>query len=308
MSTILPPSPPEPRPADRAPRPRSALGLDAHQIVALGLEAPDHTQLPETDSRPVESFLEFPQSYLLRDALLPWLRQRHPDGRYAIGTDSGIYWRWTDPPLRGCKAPDWFYIPGAAPMPPNQYRRSYVLWKERIAPLIAIEYVSGDGSEERDRTPETGKFWVYERMIQAGYYAIFDVERESVEVHRLANGAYQLVPPNERGHYPIAPMGLELGTWRGQVWNHTVPWLRWWDADGQLLPTSDERSILERERARLANEVAERERQRAEQERQRAEQARTQAKQAQGLAEQERQRAERLAVQLRQLGLDPDQP
>ena len=47
------------------------------------------------------------------------------------------------------------------------------MWKEILAPTIAIEFVSGDGSEERDSTspflnPEAkaGQFWVYEQAIR----------------------------------------------------------------------------------------------------------------------------------------------
>ena len=35
----------------------------------------------------------------------------------------------------------------------GQMRRSYVLWIEGATPLVVLEYVSGDGIEERDRTP-----------------------------------------------------------------------------------------------------------------------------------------------------------
>ncbi|MGH7173930.1 MAG: Uma2 family endonuclease, partial [Gemmataceae bacterium] len=114
-----------------------------------------HKELPETDGSIVENFLEHPQGILLTEAILPLLQQRHPDAAFCVGQDSGIYWRKTDPPLRGCKAPDWFYVPNVAPTPPGDYRRSYVLWEELVPPLIVIEFVSGDGSEERDQTPYT---------------------------------------------------------------------------------------------------------------------------------------------------------
>ncbi len=79
------------------------------------LTLPDHTQLPDSDGTFVKNFQEHPQSVLLTDSLLPWLQQRHPDGRYAIGQDSGIYWRITDPPVRGAVSPDWFYVPACRP-------------------------------------------------------------------------------------------------------------------------------------------------------------------------------------------------
>ena len=35
------------------------------------------------------------------------------------------------------------------------FRRSYVLWREHMATFIALEFASGNGEEERDRTPLT---------------------------------------------------------------------------------------------------------------------------------------------------------
>jgi Uma2 family endonuclease len=245
-----------------------------------------HKELPETDGSIVENFLEHPQSILLTQSIWPLLQQRHPDGAFCVGQDSGIYWRKTEPPLQGCKAPDWFYVPNVAPTPPGEYRRSYVLWEEGVAPLIVVEFVSGDGSEERDRTFGTGKFWVYEQGIRVPYYAIYEVYLSRVEVYLLHGDHYELVPANERGRFPIAPLGVELGIWPGHYLNQEAPWLRWWDAQGQLLPTPEERAEQERQRA-------EQEQQRAEQERQRAEQA--------------EQRAQRLAERLRDAGIDPNE-
>ncbi|MGC1198986.1 MAG: Uma2 family endonuclease, partial [Geitlerinemataceae cyanobacterium] len=63
-----------------------------------------------------------------------------------------------------------------------------------------------------------------------------------------------------------------LGIWRGEYMHQTLPWLRWWDSQGNLLLTGDER-----------------------------------AEQQQQRAEREQQRAERLAAKLRELGVDPDE-
>ncbi len=251
---------------------------------APGTAVPDHTQLPDKDGTIVTNFQEAPQSALLTDSLLPVLRQRHPDGHFAIGRDCGIYWRPADPPLLGCRAPDWFYVPDVPPTLEGQFRRSYVLWQEIEAPLIVVEYVSGDGSEERDRTPMRGKFWVYERGIRVPYYGIYEFASGRLSVFQLVNGRYEPLPPNERGHHPIAPLGVELGVWRGVFENVEATWLRWWDSEGNLLPTSAEQ--------------VERERSQAERERQAKEEARLQA-------EYERQEKQRLAERLRSLGVDP---
>lgn len=239
----------------------------------LGL--PDHTQLPDSDGTFVKNFQEHPQSLLLTSAIRPVLDALHPDGRYAIGQDCGIYWRLTDPPERGAEAPDWFYVPDVPALLEGKMRRSYVMWQEIVAPLIVIEFVSGNGSEERDTTSpfsgdgatseaKAGKFWVYEQAIRVPFYAIYEVEKAAVEVYELIANHYQQCQPNERGHYSIAPLGVELGIWQGLYINQTLPWLRWWDSAGNLLLTGDER------------------------------------------AEQERQRAERLAAKLQELGIDPD--
>jgi Uma2 family endonuclease len=255
---------------------------------------PDHTQLPESDGTFVKNFQEHPQSILLTDSIGPILQRLHPDGQYAIGQDCGIYWRETEPPEQGAEAPDWFYVPNVPPLLDGEIRRSYVLWREYIAPLIAIELASGDGGPERDRTPlsrtssgetrKPGKFWVYEQIIRISYYAIFVIHSGELEVYNLINGQYRRLTPNERGHYAIEPLGIELGVWQGSYQNQTQRWLRWWDSEGNLLLTGSERAEIEQHRAEQEHQRAEQEHQRAEQERQLAEQERQLAE----LAQQER--------------------
>ena len=264
---------------------------------ASSLYLPTHLDLPYEDGTFVKNFQEHPQSVLLTESIRPILNKLHPDKQYCIGQDSGIYWRLTEPPLRGAEAPDWFYVPNVPPLLDGDYRRSYVMWQETVAPLIAIEFVSGNGEEERDATSpitaegmsseeKAGKFWVYEQAIRIPYYAIYEVKKSSVEVYRKNGGGYKLYEPNERGHYEIPEMGVEIGIWQGEYMGQNLPWLRWWDKEGNLLPDGDER-------AKQATQRAEQATQRAEQEAQRA--------------EQEAQRAEQLAAKLRELGIDPDE-
>jgi Uma2 family endonuclease len=242
--------------------------------VVLPPAFPDHTQLPDSDGTFVKNFQEHPQSLILTDSIGQILQQRHPDGQYAIGQDCGIYWRETEPAEQGAEAPDWFYVPNVPPNIDGQIRRSYVLWREHIAPLIALEFASGNGDEERDRTPlsrtdegvvtKPGKFWVYERVMRIPYYGIYQVNNGRLEVYRLIDGYYQLLELNQRGHFPIAPLGVELGLWQGSYQNQTMLWLRWWDEEGNLLLIGDERAQLERLRGEQQRERAEQERLRAE--------------------------------------------
>src|SRR5262249_19666298 len=94
----------------------------------------------------------------------------------------------------------------------------------------------------RDRTPLTGKYWIYEQAIRTPFYGIYEVNPGRIEVHHLVGGRFQPLSANARGHYEIAPLGVELGIWQGTYQDVNLPWLRWWDAQGSLLPTAEERA------------------------------------------------------------------
>ncbi|NET02190.1 MAG: Uma2 family endonuclease [Sphaerospermopsis sp. SIO1G1] len=245
--------------------------ISTNNIPTTQTSLPDHTQLPESDGTFVKNWQEHPQSILLTDSIKPILQELHPDNQYCIGQDLGIYWRIMDPPERGAEAPDWFYVAHVPPTLNGQTRRSYVLWQEFIAPSIILEFVSGNGEEERDKTPWKGKFWIYEQVIRTPFYGIYEVNKNSLEMYELIGGKYQLLATNERGHYSIPPLGVELGLWQGEYQTVDLPWLRWWDSQGNLLLTGHE--IAEQERLK---------------------------------AEQEKLKNERLIAQLRALGVEPE--
>ena len=194
--------------------------------------------------------------------------------------------------------------------------------------MIVVEFVSGDGSEEHDRTPYKGKFWVYEQAIAAPYYAIFDPETPSIELFQAERGRYLSLAPNAAGRYPIEPLGVELGVWKGNHRKQDMPWLRFWDsATGEMLRSAEEREVIEfrraeteRKRAEEAESIAEfkgrelvEECERAETERKRADEAgkqldaeRSRADEAGKQLDAERKRAALLAERLRAVGIDPD--
>ena len=124
------------------------------------------------------------------------------------------------------------------------------------------------------------------------YYGIYSMRTGNLEVYHLIDFVYRKMEPNERGHYPIPVLDVELGLWQGSYQNQELLWLRWWDSQGNLLLTGSEQ--VEIERARV-----EQERQRTQQERQRTEQERRRAQQAE-------RKAAQLAERLRAMGIDPD--
>ena len=109
---------------------------------------PDHTQLPDENSTFVKNFQEHPQSILLTDSIGPILQQRHPDGDYVIGQDSGIYWRKTDPPEKGAEAPGnlrsfVLSYSGAPPQRPAILEYMCILLRGPVSPPQWRDEVSG---------------------------------------------------------------------------------------------------------------------------------------------------------------------
>jgi Uma2 family endonuclease len=58
--------------------------------------------------------------------------------------------------------------------------------------------------------------------VHVPFYAIYEVEKAAVTVYELVAGRYQLCQPNDRGHYAIGPLGVELGIWRGRYMNREI--------------------------------------------------------------------------------------
>jgi Uma2 family endonuclease len=196
--------------------------------------------------------------------------------------------------------PDWFGVIGAPQIP---FRWRYAIWEEQAAPLIVVEMFSPRleeellGSPDRDPTKPPTKWEIYEQILRIPYYVVFDGEREGLRIFRLNGARYQEIT-GHGGRFPVAEAGLWLGLWQGSFYRSERLWLRWYDAEGNLIPTVEEQA----ERARLEAEVGRREAAYA----RNLEQLRQRAEQAEQMLERERQRAERLAGLLRQMGQDPD--
>ena len=197
------------------------------------------------------------------------------------------------------KRPDWFGVINV----PRLYegrdsRLSYVVWQEGADPLIVVELLSpGTEKEDLGRRPRDAnepptKWEVYEHILRVPYYAVFSRESTELRIFQLTGARYEEVT-GHHGRFWIAEAELGLGFWQGCYQGQERLWLRWFDAQGNWIPTADERAEQERREKDAALLRETRLRQRAEQ--------------AEQEAEQERRRAERLAELLRQLGQDPDQ-
>jgi hypothetical protein len=172
-----------------------------------------------------------------------------------------------------CKAPDWMYVQPVQPWQSPQPRRSYTPNAEGAVPQVVMEFLSATYGEEYsvEFTEGVGKWFFYEQVIQVPRYVIFRPDTGRLEVYGLDSRRYQLETPDTAGRYWIPGLDLFLGVWEGTHEGRTGYWLRWWNAQGELVLWSEERAQQERQRA-----------------------------------EQERQRAEQLTEQLRRLGVDPE--
>jgi Uma2 family endonuclease len=193
------------------------------------------------------------------------------------------------------KRPDWF---GAINVPRlyegRDSRFSYVCWQEDAPPLIVVELLSpGTEKEDLGRRPRDAnepptKWEVYEHILRVPYYVVFSGETTELRIFQLGGDRYKEVICHD-GRFWIPEAGLGLGLWQGRYDGRERLWLRWFDAQGNWIPTWAEIAEQERREKEAALSREDQFRQRAEQERQRAEQA-----------------EQRLAELLRQIGHDPD--
>ncbi len=133
---------------------------------------------------------------------------------------------------------------------------------------------------------------MYEQILAIPYYVTFERVSNELRIFKLDGGSYQ--PQTiDNSQFWIPELQLGLGLWLGQYRGLNRLWLRWYDQDGNWIPTEADRTELQR--------------QRAEQERQQKELAQQRAELAQQRAELAQQRAQQLAERLRQMGINPDE-
>ncbi|NEO38622.1 MAG: Uma2 family endonuclease [Moorea sp. SIOASIH] len=207
------------------------------------------------------------------------------------------------------KRPDWFAVVGISRFyQGRELRMSYVIWQEDVRPIVAIELLSAStrdqdlGYSERTVEPPT-KWEVYEQILAIPYYVTFDRVSNELQLFKLDGGSYQ--PQTiDNSKFWMPELQLGLGLWLGEYRGLNRLWLRWYDQQGNWIPTDAELERLRAEHERQQKELAQ---QQAEQERQEKELAQQRAELEHQRAELAQQRAEQLAERLRQMGINPDE-
>jgi Uma2 family endonuclease len=139
-------------------------------------------------------------------------------------------------------------------------RLSYVTWQEAANPFIIVELISpATESEDLGNTPTVPgnpppKWTVYEQILQAPYYGVFNRYTDELKVFKLEAGSYRLLGLSDQKVW-IPELNVGLGLWHGLYKQISRLWLRWYDADGNWLLTEAE---AERQKARrLAQKLRE---------------------------------------------------
>ena len=230
-------------------------------------EWPDTSHLITEDDEPVDNPFQERQGRLLAETLYAsWT-----DVVFLAFVNVGLFNTVNEVAI----APDLLVSLGVVPLHnPKRSKRhkAYFIWEYGKIPDLVVEVVSNKIGGE-----DTEKLERYAR-IGVPYYVIYDATRQlsprPLRAYKLTGGRYVEYLDASK----FRELGLGLTTWEGTYDGLRSSYLRFTDAQGQLLPTKGE--LVEAERVR--------------------------ADQQKSIAEEQRARAERLAARLRELGLDAE--
>jgi hypothetical protein len=165
-------------------------------------------------------------------------------------------------------------------------RRSWAVWEEGGKyPNVVIELLSSStATVDRGKKKE-----LYQNVWRVPEYYWFHPQTMEFAGFYLVKGQYEAIAPTENGWLWSEQLGLYSGIYERQ--------LRWFSAEGQLIPLPEEQ---ERQAKEQAQQAKEQERLAKEQERLAKEQAKQETVKAQ-------QRIEQLEALLRSQGIDPNQ-
>ncbi len=225
-----------------------------------------------SDEPTLETDLHRQHIDLLIRLLQYWWRDR--DDFYISGNLT-VYYSASQTKKRDFRGPDIFIVLDTE----KRDRRSWTIWEEGGKyPNVVIELLS-PSTAEVDRTTKKA---LYQNVWRLPEYFWFDPYGLEFKGFRLNDGQYQEIVLNEQGRLRSAELDLELGIHENK--------LRWFTADGTLIPLPEENERLARSQAEeMAN------------------QERLARSQAEEIANQERQARERLEAYLRSQGIDPNQ-
>ncbi|MEG4812895.1 Uma2 family endonuclease [Microcoleus sp. K5-D4] len=193
-----------------------------------------------SDEHSLETELHLRQIILLLNCL-EWL-WRDRNNFYAAGNLT-IYYCSKQLKSKDFRGPDFFVVLGTE----RKTRKSWVVWEEEGKyPNIIVEILSPKTAD----IDKNFKRQLYQDTFRTHDYFWFDPETLELAGFHLVDGEYEPIGPNEFGHLRSQQLDLSLGICGGK--------LRFFTAEGELVPTPEEVAEREAQRAdRLAAKLRE---------------------------------------------------
>jgi Uma2 family endonuclease len=204
-------------------------------LISEEVETVTHdVRLPPTnlysDEPPLETDFHREQIELLIRLLKHWWRDR-PD--FYITGNLTVYYDEEQIKKRKFRGPDIFVVLGVE----KKDRRSWAIWEEGGKyPNVVIELLSS-ATAKVDRG---AKKILYQDVWRVPDYFWFHPETMEFAGFHLVNGHYEAIAPTETGWLWSEQLSLYLGIQDQR--------LRWFTADGELVPLPEEQERLAKER------------------------------------------------------------
>ncbi len=167
---------------------------------------------------------------------------------YFTGGNMFVYYSSRQARDRDFRGPDFFV---ALNVDGTKERQGWVVWEEEGRyPDVIVELMSpSTASEDQGRKKD-----IYEQIFRTRDYFVYNpFNRRSLQGWHLdTNGRYQEIVADERGWLWCESLQLWLGVWDGTLTKENAPWLRFFDAEGNLILLSQELAPQERDRANAA--------------------------------------------------------
>lgn len=199
----------------------------------------DEVKFPPRDiwseEPPLESYAHLQQILILLQCL-EWLWQERND--YFAAANLSIYYSPNQKKSEDFRGPDFFVVLGTER---RLERKSWVVWGEGGKyPDVIVEILS-PSTAKIDRGE---KKQIYQDIFRTPDYFGFDPETLELQGFRLMEGQYQAIEPTDRGWLWSDLLGLFLGIYQQQ--------LRYFNREGELIPTPAEVAKQERQEKVLA--------------------------------------------------------
>ena len=199
----------------------------------------DEVKFPPRDiwseEPPLESYAHLQQILILLQCL-EWLWQDRND--YFAAANLTIYYSPNQKKSEDFRGPDFFVVLGTER---RLDRKSWVVWGEGGKyPDVIVEILS-PSTAKIDRGE---KKQIYQDIFRTPDYFWFDPETLELQGFRLMEGQYQAIEPTDRGWLWSDLLGLFLGIYQQQ--------LRYFNREGELIPTPAEVAKQERQEKVLA--------------------------------------------------------